>query len=141
MSILVDIAQWPVVQTVWDGETTVADVEKYIVQLDDIFGRKEPFLTITWMKKYSTSSEVRKKISELMNRHSEGAKKYSVCSALIAPSTAFRFVLSTVFLIKKMDTPYQVCANFDEALKFARTEAGKRNLRLPFKVMPILAAL
>lgn len=141
MSILVDTAQWPIVQTVWDGETTVSDVDKYIEQLDGIFGRKELFLTITWMKKYSTNGEVRKRISDLMVRHAEAARQYSVCSALIAPNTAFRFVLSTIFLIKKMDTPYLVCANFDEAMKFARAEADKKKLRLPFKVQPIVTNL
>jgi hypothetical protein len=92
MSIVVDTAQWPIVQTVWDGEQTVeADV-----------------------------------------------RKFSICSALIAPSTAFRFVLSTVFLVKKMDTPYHVCATFDEAMSFCRNEALKRKVTLPRNVIPLV---
>lgn len=137
MSILVDTQQWPVVQTVWDGEQTIEDVDRYIAQVRAIYQRRQPFVTISLMKQYKASPEIRKKIAELMATTESDVKQYSVCSALVSPSTAFRFVLSTVFLFKRMDTPYQVCATFDEALEFCRAEARKRKLALPAKVIPL----
>jgi hypothetical protein len=138
MSIVVDTAQWPIVQTVWDGEQTVEDVNRYIDDVKRIYARRDPFCTITFMKKYKASPEIRKRISEMM-AHTEGdVKKFAICSAMITPSTAFRFVLSTVFLVKRMDTPYQVCANFEEALAFCRTEAQKRKVVLPRDVLPLV---
>lgn len=138
MSIVVDLAQWPIVQTVWDGEQTVEDVERYTHDVERIYARREPFVTITWMKKYKASPEIRKRISEMMAKTEGDVKQFSICSALIAPSTAFRFILSTVFLVKKMDTPYQVCATFDEAMTFCRNEAQKRKVVLPRTVVPLI---
>ena len=134
MSIRVDKSSWPVVQTVWDGEQTLGDVDAYIDDVLAIYARRELFVTVTWLKKYSTTPEVRRRISELMERSKDEVKKFSICSAMIAPSTGFRFVLSTILLVKKMDTPYQVCANFDEAMKFCRAEAIKRGLMLPSNI-------
>jgi hypothetical protein len=72
-----------------------------------------------------------------MTHSQEQVKRFSVCSALISSSTGFRFMLSTVLLLKRMDTPYSVFATFDEALRFCRSEATKKKLVLPPEVTPI----
>jgi hypothetical protein len=135
--IIVDSKQWPVVRTLWDGEHSVQDIERYVAEVDAIYRRRQPFVTITWLKSYSTTAEVRKRISDMMTRSQALVKQYSVCSALISNSTGFRFVLSTLFLVKRMDTPYHVCAGLPEAMTFCRREAAKRQLPLPTDVAPL----
>lgn len=136
-AIVVDTRQWPVVQAVWDGEQTDADVDNYIQEILRIYARREPFVTITWMKKYSASSENRKRITGLMHESEADVRRYSVCSAIIAPSAGFRFVMSTVLLVKRMVTPYRVCATFAEATSFCKEEAYKRKLTLPPEILPL----
>jgi hypothetical protein len=136
--IVVNVDQWPVVQAVWDGEQSDDDIDAYIRDTLDCYKRREPFITITWMKKYSATTEHRRRIADMM-KHTEGdVKTFSVCSAIIAPSAGFRFVLSTVLLLKPMATPYKVCSSFAEALPFVREHARLRKMTLPSQLKPMV---
>ncbi len=139
--IVVNIDQWPVVQAVWDGEQSDADIDAYIRDTLACYARRQPFVTITWMKKYSATSEHRRRIAELMKQTEGEVKNFSVCSAIIAPSAGFRFVLSTVLLLKPMATPYKVCASFQEALPFVREHARNRKLALPPLLKPLVGGV
>lgn len=139
MSILVDVGQWPVVQTVWDGDQTADDIARYTSQVLELYARRQPFVTVTWMKRYKASPEVRRGIAELMRKTQADVKQFSVGSALICSSSAFRFALSTVFLLKRPDTPYAVCATFEEAERFCREQARLRRLVLPNRIIPLVA--
>ena len=49
----------------------------------------------------------------------------------VSQSLGFRFLLSSIFLVKPMPCPYQVCSSFDEALTWVRDIAARRSLALP----------
>jgi hypothetical protein len=62
-------------------------------------------------------------------------RELCVAVAMISTSASFRFVLSGVFLIKRLPCPYSVCSSFDEALDYVRKQAERQQLRLPDRVV------
>ena len=58
-------------------------------------------------------------------------RTYCIATAMVTQSMGFRFVLSSVFLLRPLVTPYTVCGTVAEALAFVQREARKREMPLP----------
>src|SRR4051812_36591790 len=123
-----DLTQWPVVFTKFDGEQSAEELETYITQMTRLHARKERYVGIAWMKRYSRGQAQVDRMGRWLKETEVTTRAYCVATGLIADSAGFRFVLSAVFLIRPMPIPYQVCGKFDDAVKFCRGEADKRGL-------------
>ena len=134
-SIVVDSAQWPVLRVAWDGEQTDADIDAYFRETLRALERKERYVTITWMRKYKNTREHQKRIAAFIAETEAATKQYNQAAAIITRSLAFRFVLSTVLLIKPIPVPYRVCATFAEGVEFVREKSG---LLLPPHLEPLI---
>src|SRR5438128_2224657 len=138
-SIVVGSSQWPVLRVVWDGEQTDADIDAYFRETRRALDRKQRYVTLTWMRRYKNTREHQKRIATFMQETEAETKQYNQAAAIITRSLAFRFVLSTVLLIKPIPIPYRVCGTFADGLEFVRGEAEKHGLLLPFDVAPLIA--
>ena len=130
MAIELDVSQAPLVFTKFDGEQTLEELESYIAKMDVVFARRQPYFSVTWMKKFARSAEQGRRTATWFKEREREIKAQCVASAIISTSGAFRFALSAVFLIKPIIGPYTVCATFDESMAFGRAEFKKRGLQL-----------
>ena len=55
----------------------------------------------------------------------------SVGTGIVTQSIGFRFLLSSIFLVKPMVCPYQVCGSFAEAWSFVSGQGRKRDVIIP----------
>ncbi|MGZ3426062.1 MAG: hypothetical protein ACXVCV_05395 [Polyangia bacterium] len=130
MSIAIDFSQHPVVFSKFDGEQTLEQLERYILDMETVFARKQPYFSVTLMKRYARSPEQIRRTAAWFKDREQVIRQLCIATAIISSSAAFRFALSALFLIRPMIGPYTVCATFDEAMTFGRTEFQKRGLRL-----------
>lgn len=128
MSIELDV-QWPYVFTRFDGVQTLADLDAYIARMErEVHKRKQPYLGVTYLKKYSRDKEVVERMQKWMAATKSFTRDYCVAIAMINSSTGFRFLLSAIFLVQSMPCPYEVCGTYAEAIAFVDKEADKRGL-------------
>jgi hypothetical protein len=130
MSIELDLTQPPLVFAKFDGEQTLDELERYIADMEAVFTRRQPYVSVTWLKRYARSPEQIKRTAKWFKDRELVMRELCIASAIINGSAAFRFALSAVFLIKPMNGPYTVCGTFDDAMRFGRAEMQKRGLRL-----------
>jgi hypothetical protein len=128
--IEMDLTQHPVVFTKFDGEQTLEELDAYFGKMDAVFARRQPYYSVTWLKKYARSTEQTKRTAAWFKERDAAIRDLCIATAIISTSAAFRFALSAVFLIKPITGPYTVCATFDETLTFGRAEFVRRGLRL-----------
>ncbi|HEX9102009.1 MAG TPA: hypothetical protein VF997_07395 [Polyangia bacterium] len=131
MPIEVDLAQPPVVFTKFDGEQTLAELERYIADMDAVFARGQRYFSVTWMKRWARDPEQLRRTARWFQERERQIRELCVASTIISTSATFRFALSTLLLIRPLYGPYTVCSTFDEAVAFGQTEFRKRGLRLP----------
>jgi hypothetical protein len=117
--------------TKFDGDQTLDELERYIRQMEQVFARRQPYYSVTWLKRYARSGEQTRRTAQWFKDRESQIRDLCVASAIISTSAAFRFALSAVFLIKPIIGPYTVCASFDETLRFGHEQLKKRGLRLP----------
>ena len=130
MAIELDVTQPPLVFTKFDGEQTLDELERYIANMDAVFAKKQPYYSVTWLKKYARDPQQIKRTAAWFKDREKEIGALCVCTSIISTSAALRFALSTLFLIRPITGPYTVCATFDEAMTFGQDQFRKRGLRL-----------
>lgn len=83
------------------------------------------------MRRYQSNPGHVQKVARWMKQTSDKTRELCVGNGIVSQSLGFRFLLSSIFLVKPMPCPYQVCASFDEAFQWVRERALERGLRLP----------
>jgi hypothetical protein len=123
--------QWPFMFTRFDGEQSMDELDAYIRRVDAVHARHEPYVGITFLKKYSRDRPQLERIARWLKDCEAVTREYCLAAGMVNNSVGFRFILSSIFLIKPMPIPYQVCASFDDAVTFVRRHASDRGLVLP----------
>src|SRR5437660_10139141 len=97
----VDVGQWPVVFIRFDGDQNQDELSGYFRQMAAaVHGRKQPYVVISWLKRYSHNREAVRRVGAWMKETEPLTRAYCVASANVTQSAGFRFVLSSVFLIR-----------------------------------------
>jgi len=122
---------WPLLLVKFDGEQTMNDVDYFIREMNAAHARKTPYASISLMRKYSSERGQVQKVAQWMKSTAELTKQYCVANGIVSQSLGFRFLLSSIFLVKPMPCPYQVCSSFDEALTWVRQVAEARGVDVP----------
>lgn len=122
---------WPVVLVKFDAEQTMEDCERFIRAMDEIHRRNRPYASISYMRRYNTDREQVQRVARWMRDTAEETRRLCVGTGIVTRSLGFRFLLSSIFLVRPMPCPYQVCGSFDEAWRFVHDEGGKRGLIVP----------
>jgi hypothetical protein len=136
MPIDLVLDQWPFVLTKFDGEQSGKELEAYIQRMSQVHARKERYVGISYLKRYTRDRPVVERIARWLKESESVTKEYCLGVGMISDSMGFRFVLSGLFLIKPMPCPYQVCPSFEDAVAFVRQEADKKRLVLPVARRP-----
>jgi hypothetical protein len=131
MAIDLVLDQWPFVLTRFNGDQSQEELESYIRRMGQVHARKERYVGISYLKRYSRERAYVERIARWMKESEPVTREYCLAVGMINPSIGFRFVLSGLFLIKPMPCPYQVCATFEEAVTFVRQQATRHGLSLP----------
>ena len=130
-SIEVVLDQWPVVFTKFDGDQTLEDLASLKRTVDAMHERKQRYVAVNWMRRYGRGHLQLRRAGEMIKETEAGTRDYCMAFAMVADSVGFRFLLSTVFLIRPLPAPYIVSATVPEALAFCVREAQKHGLKLP----------
>jgi hypothetical protein len=122
---------WPVLLVKFDGHQTMDDTDYFIREMDAVHARKELYASISLMRKYSTERVHVHKFANWMKQTADAPRDYCVGNGIISQSVGFRFLLSSIFLIKPMPCPYQVFSHFNEAFAWVREQGQARGLFIP----------
>jgi hypothetical protein len=122
---------FPIVLVKFDAHQTMADCQRFMDAMDAIHQRKHPYLSVSYMRRYNTDREQVRRVAEWMKANAHLTREYCVATGIVTQSLGFRFLLSSIFLIRPMPCPYQVCATFEEAVGFVRAQAHKRGMMVP----------
>jgi hypothetical protein len=122
---------WPVVFWVFDGVQTDEDVEFYLSTLNMLHSRKEPFVTISLMRKFQSNRQHLSRVAEWIKRDQASGVTYNIAAAMISTSPLFRFALSSLFLIQPLQTPYRVFAEQSLGLEWVSGVLRERKLKVP----------
>jgi hypothetical protein len=136
MPIDLVLDQWPFVLTKFDGDQSQAELEAYIQRMNQVHARKQRYVGISYLKRYSRERPHVERIARWLKESEEVTREYCLGVSMINASIGFRFVLSGIFLIKPMPCPYHVCATFEEAVTFVRRQADEKRLPLPVARRP-----
>lgn len=123
----VNTEHWPMLLVKFDGEQTMDDVDFFIAQMKKAHARRERYASISLMRKYANKREHVQKVARFMKETYDATRELCVCNGIVSQSLGFRFLLSTIFLVKPMPCPYNVCASFDEAMSWVREVAAKKD--------------
>lgn len=122
---------WPMLLVKFDGQQTMRDVDYFIREMNAAHARKTPYASISLMRKYSSERTQVQKVAQWMKSTAALTREYCVGNGIVSQSLGFRFLLSSMFLVKPMPCPYQVCSSFAEALSWVRGAAEARGLAVP----------
>jgi hypothetical protein len=122
---------WPLLLVKFDGQQTMRDVDYFISEMSAAQARKVPYASISLMRKYSSERNQVQKVAQWMKATAEETKRWCVGNGIVSQSLGFRFLLSSIFLVKPMPCPYQVCSSWDEAVKWIREVSSRRGLTVP----------
>jgi hypothetical protein len=125
------LEHWPVVLVKFDADQTMEDCDRFIAAMDAIHRRQEPYASISYMRRYNSDRLQVRRVAEWMKSSAADTERWCIGTGIVTRSLGFRFLLSSIFLVKPMVCPYRVCSNFDEAWQFVAGEGRKRNLVLP----------
>jgi hypothetical protein len=125
------LEHWPVVLVKFDADQTMDDCERFIGAMDSIHRRREPYASISYMRRYNSDRQQVRRVAEWMKASAADTERWCIGNGIITRSLGFRFLLSSIFLVKPLVCPYQVCGSFDEAWRFVAEKGRKRNLTIP----------
>lgn len=136
MAITLDLSHVPLALSRFDGEQSLDEVERYIDRMSEIHARRQPYVSIVWMRRYARGAAHTERMGRWIKDTEESARRYCLGVAMISESTGFRFALAAIFLIRPMPCPYLVCGTWAEAIAYARAQAGKGGVVLPELASP-----
>jgi hypothetical protein len=122
---------WPLLLVKFDGEQTMRDVDYFLGEMAAAHARKTPYASISLMRKYSSDRGQVQKVAQWMKSTAEETKRWCVGNGIVSQSLGFRFLLTSIFLVKPMPCPYQVCSSWSEAIGWIRQVSAMRGLAVP----------
>jgi hypothetical protein len=136
----VDDAHWPVVVMVFDGKQTDEDIEHFIRRMDAVHSRCEPFVVLALLRARAADlaniSHV-KRVGAWAKSGGERSNMYCKGSAIVAPSSSARFLISSFFLVFVPAYPMVAFEDTPVALAWLRRRLTETGLPVP----PTLASL
>ena len=122
---------WPLLLVKFDGQQTMRDVDYFISEMSAAHARKSPYASISLMRKYSSERTQVNKVAQWMKATADETKRWCVGNGIVSQSLGFRFLLSSIFLVKPMPCPYNVCSSWDEAMTWIQGVSSKSGLAVP----------
>jgi hypothetical protein len=136
----VDDAHWPVVTMVFDGKQSDEDIEHFIRKMDEVHGRCEPFVVLALLRARAADlaniAHV-KRVGAWAKAGGERSNAFCKGSAIVAPSSSARFLISSFFLVFVPSYPMVAFEDTPAAVAWLRQRLAETGLPVP----PTLASL
>ena len=136
----VDDTHWPVVVMVFDGKQADEDIEHFIRRMDEVHARCEPFVVLTLLRARAADlaniAHV-KRVGAWAKGGGARSNLYCKGSAIVAPSSAARFLISSFFLVFVPAYPMVAFEDTSPAVAWLRRRLTETGLPAP----PTLASL
>ncbi len=99
---------------------SAAEFDAYLALLDGVLARRRRYVVIFDVQtKDAMPSDQRRIQAEWMRKRRDDLQRWCAGTAFVFRSAMYRFVLSSIFLIQPIPTPYEICATVDAALAWA----------------------
>jgi hypothetical protein len=130
-SIEVDDSHWPVVVSTHDGQQTNADVEHFIECIDRAHDRREPFVVLALVRRFDSNLSHVKRLGTWGKNRSHVHSEMCKGVALVLPSSAARFLVSSFFLIFVPPFPFDSFDDVRPAVAWLRRRLVDVGLPVP----------
>jgi hypothetical protein len=124
----VDATRFPLVVHTLDGKQTDEDIDAYLSDCAEIYARRSPFVALTYVREYAM-------VWSHIGRLAAGMKQFSLehCrgAALVIPFPAFRFLLSSYYLLHVPPHPIVVFDHDAPAEEWALQRLKDEGLPVP----------
>jgi hypothetical protein len=124
----VDATCFPLVVHTLDGKQTDEDVDAYLSDCARIYARSKPFVSLACIREYAMVWSHIGKLAAGMKRLS---LEYCKGSALVIPFPAFRFLLSSYYLLHVPPHPVEVFDHYAPAEEWALRRLKEEGLGVP----------
>ncbi len=126
--IRVDATAFPFVAHILDGKQTDEDLETYLQDVSRLYARREAFVSIAYVRDYAGEwSHIRR----IADRMKSLPLHFCKGSALVIPSTTFRFVLSSYYLLHVPPHPTVVFEQAQPAEEWVAARLRQEGLLVP----------
>ena len=117
-----DDERWPILVVTFTGDHSEWTTQRFMQAMERYYGRKEPFAMIVKIDSYS-AEDVRliKPVAKWYMAHQAEFEEFGHGLAIVPPSEAFRFVLSSFMVLAPIPDHYSVAKDLDEALEWVET--------------------
>jgi hypothetical protein len=130
----VDDTHWPVVTMAFDGKQSDEDIEHFIRRMDAVHARCEPFLVLTLLRARAADlaniAHV-KRVGAWAKAGGARSNLYCKGSAIVAPSSAARFLISSFFLVFVPAYPMVAFEDTPVAVAWLRRRLAETGLPVP----------
>jgi hypothetical protein len=127
----VDPSHWPVVLATFDGEQTDDDIEYYIQRMDEIHARRQPFVALTVARSYANNFSHVRRLGAWAKSTAKIQKEFCKGGAIIVPSSAGRFLISSFLLIFVPPFPMVVLEDLRGGVAWVKRRLVEANLIVP----------
>jgi len=129
MRIVFDETTWPMVRITMRGSATTEEFEAYLERRTRLLDRGVPHATVLDARQAVVPPKALRELQARWIRENESRiRAHSRGIAYVFESSAFRFVLSSIFVLSPPPSPYLVTASLDEAVQWARQCLAARSL-------------
>lgn len=121
MRITFDESAWPIVTITMVGASSTEEFEAYLARRARLLERGARHCTILDASRAAVPAMAQRiRQASWIRSHEQLLRRHSAGIAYVFESSAFRFVLSSIFVLSPPPSPYIVTASVDEALSWAR---------------------
>src|SRR5258708_843621 len=124
----VDATDFPLVVQTFDGKQTDEDVAEFLRQIDSVYARQEPFVTLTHIRDYALILSHVARIGAHLKRYPKDLCKGS---ALVVPFPTFRFILSSFYLAYVPPNPIVLFDQRAPAEEWVLRRMKEEGMRVP----------
>lgn len=118
MTILVRQDLFPVLVSISGGTMNDAQADEYFEILDGIYARKRPVVWLSVIGPMDPRAPALTRIASWMKDNRQNLAEHAKAMSFVASSAVFSFVLSGLFLVQPLPTPYRVDSKLDNGLRW-----------------------
>lgn len=127
-TVVVDARQHPLVITRYRGTTTDADFARHLkVLTSSLRVGKRTAVVMDTTEGSARSAASMRMLREWLETERDAMVKQLAGLALVVPSAAVRFIVSSFMLTTDLPYPYQVVEKLDDAIAYARKQLAQSN--------------
>ncbi len=121
MLITIDRSESPILVVRYRGAPSVADFEKYLVELGACYDARKPFgLVFDAIGAEAPSAGLRKLQADFIRQREHQIRAYNVGTAFIVDSMLQRGALTAILWLQPLPCPHYVCAEVSEGKRWVR---------------------